>query len=99
METINESEDLQLFQSLFTWAEERSNVFDTNHISCAGFSSGGFMTSRLAKVYPGRFSGVLIHSGTDADSITFTDFGPKFDCESPKEYPMNHPPTLIVHGK
>jgi poly(3-hydroxybutyrate) depolymerase len=99
VETVDESEDLQLFQSLFTWVEDRSDILDVNHIFCAGFSSGGFMTSRLAKVYPERFSGVLVHSGTDADSITFTDFGPEFDCESPQEYPMNHPPTLIVHGE
>lgn len=96
---ISDSEDLQLFQSLFSWIENQSDLLDKNHVYCAGFSSGGFMTSRLAKVFPDKFAAVLIHSGTDADSITFTIKGPEFDCESPKVYHPNHPPTLIVHGE
>lgn len=96
---INESDDLQLFQSLFDWIQNRSDTLDMTHVFCGGFSSGGFMTSRLAKVYPNLFSAVLVHSGTDADSITVTNRGPEFDCESPKKYPINHPPTLVVHGK
>jgi len=95
----NESEDLQLFQSLFNWLEEKNSMLDLDNVYCAGFSSGGFMTSRLAKTFPTYFSGVLIHSGTDADSISFTETGPQFDCESPQNYPTNHPPTLIVHGE
>lgn len=96
---FSESEDLQLFQSLFSWIENQSIALDSNQVFCAGFSSGGFMTSRLAKVFPDRFSAILVHSGADADSITFTYKGPEFDCESPQEYPENHPPTLVVHGQ
>jgi predicted esterase len=73
--------------------------FDLDHVFCAGFSSGGFMTSRLAKIFPTYFSGLIIHSGTDADSISFTDRGPEFDCDSPQLYSATHPPTLVVHGE
>ena len=100
IENVNESLDLQLFISLFDWLENEDTFhLDLNHVFCAGFSSGGFMTSRLAKTFPHQFSGVLIHSGTDADSITFSELGPEFDCNSSQSYPSNHPPTLVVHGE
>ena len=100
IDDVNESRDLQLFNSLFNWLENDLSIFiDLDHVFCAGFSSGGFMASRLAKEFPDRFSGVLIHSGTDADSITFTKRGPEFDCNSPLNYSKNHPPTLVVHGE
>jgi poly(3-hydroxybutyrate) depolymerase len=99
IDDVNESEDLHLFQSLFGWLEKKEQMLNLDAVYCAGFSSGGFMTSRLAKTFPERFTGVLVHSGTDADSINFTKNGPEFDCESPKQYPINHPPTLIVHGE
>src|SRR6056297_625334 len=100
IDDVNESEDLKLFNTLFNWLE--NDVYfpiDLDHVFCAGFSSGGFMTSRLAKEFPDRFSGVLVHSGTDADSITFTSSGPEFDCNSPLNYSKDHPPTLVVHGE
>ena len=100
IDDVNESKDLQLFNSLFNWLENDLSIFiDLDHVFCAGFSSGGFMASRLAKEFPDRFSGVLIHSGTDADSITFTKRGPEFDCNSSLNYSKNHPPTLVVHGE
>lgn len=99
IQNVSESEDLQLFQSLFSWIQNRSEFLDLKHVFCAGFSSGGFMSSRLAKVYPELLAGIAVHSGTDADSITFTNLGPKFDCESPREYPTDHPPALIIHGE
>lgn len=95
---ISDSKDLQLFSNLFQWMHNQTDLFNLNQVYCAGFSSGGFMTSRLAKVFPERFAGMVIHSGTDADSITFSNRGPEFDCDSPLKFPINHPPTLIVHG-
>lgn len=96
---IADSKDLQLFSSLFQWMQNQSDLLNLNQVYCAGFSSGGFMTSRLAKVFPEQFAGIVVHSGTDADSITFSNQGPEFDCESPLQFPINHPPTLIVHGE
>lgn len=96
---ISDSKDLQLFLNLFQWMHNQSDLLNLNQVYCAGFSSGGFMTSRLAKVFPERFAGMVIHSGTDADSITFSNKGPEFDYDSPLKFPINHPPTLIVHGE
>jgi predicted esterase len=55
-----------------------------------GISSGGFMTSRMAVSYPGRFRALADHSGSYA---TCSDV-----CTVPTPLPANHPPTLFLHG-
>jgi hypothetical protein len=57
----------------------------------AGWSSGGFMTSRMAISYPGKFAALAIHSGGYATCSTV--------CPGPiPALPSNHPPTLMLHG-
>lgn len=56
-----------------------------------GISSGGYMTSRMAVSYPGRFKALAVASGSYA-----TCGGPL--CVVP-ELPASHPPTLFLHGK
>lgn len=55
-----------------------------------GISSGGYMTSRMALSYPGRFRALAIQSGSWAT------------CAGPLcivgPIPADHPPTLFLHG-
>lgn len=55
-----------------------------------GISSGGYMTSRMAVSYPGRFKAIAIAAGSYADCIgPICDVGP---------IPDDHAPTLFLHG-
>lgn len=56
----------------------------------AGISSGGYMTSRMAVSYPGRFKALAIQSASYATCI-----GPLCDIGT---IPADHPPTLFLHG-
>jgi dienelactone hydrolase len=56
-----------------------------------GVSSGGYMTSRMAVSYAGRFRALAIAAGSYA-----TCGGPA--CIVPLTLPPNHPPTLFLHG-
>jgi dienelactone hydrolase len=63
---------------------------DDGHLYAMGISSGGFMTSRMAVSYAGRFRALADHSGSYA---TCSDV-----CVVPTPLPSNHPPTLFLHG-
>lgn len=64
-------------------------ALDAKRLYAMGISSGGFMTSRMAVSYPGRFRALAIHSGSYATcgSVCFVP-----------SLPQDHPPTLFVHG-
>src|SRR3569832_1997173 len=57
----------------------------------AGISSGGYMTSRMAVSYPGKFKALAIQSA----SYATCPVGPS--CLVP-ELPADHPPTLLLAG-
>jgi poly(3-hydroxybutyrate) depolymerase len=66
-------------------------TIDAAKLYAAGWSSGGFMTSRMAISYPGHFAALAIHSGGYATCTTV--------CPGPiPALPANHPPTLLLHG-
>ncbi|PZR14484.1 MAG: hypothetical protein DI536_10535 [Archangium gephyra] len=65
---------------------------DANRWYATGISSGGYMTSRMALSYPGRFRALAVHSGSWA-----TCAGPV--CLVPSSLPSDHPPTLLLHGR
>jgi len=65
-------------------------TMDTGHMYATGISSGGYMTSRMAVSYPGRFLALAIESASYA-----TCAGPV--CVVP-DLPPGHPPTLFLHG-
>lgn len=57
-----------------------------------GISSGGYMTSRMALSYPGKFRALAVISAswaTCAGSL----------CTIPSPLPSDHPPTLFMHGE
>jgi dienelactone hydrolase len=63
---------------------------DAGRLYAMGISSGGFMTSRMAVSYPGRFRALADHSGSYA---TCSDV-----CAVPTPLPTGHPPILFLHG-
>lgn len=96
--TLNQSLDLPFFADLLQWIITAPVNLDCNRVYCIGFSSGGFMTSRLAHYFGPLFTAVAVHSGANADFITLGDQGPEFDCISPQNFSLDHPPCLIIHG-
>lgn len=64
---------------------------DPDRLYAVGLSSGGYMSSRMALAYPGRFRALVIASGSYA-----TCFGPT--CAVPDPLPAHHPPTRFLHG-
>ncbi len=63
---------------------------DTRRMYATGISSGGYMSSRMADAYPGRFRALAIQSASYAWCS-----GPA--CTVPT-LPEDHPPTLFLHG-
>jgi poly(3-hydroxybutyrate) depolymerase len=70
--------------------EGRFGSLDGGRLYATGISSGGYMTSRMAVSYPGKFKALAVHSGSYA-----TCGGPL--CAIPA-LPASHPPTLFLHG-
>jgi dienelactone hydrolase len=66
-------------------------LVDMARLYATGISSGGYMTSRMAVSYPGKFRALAIESGSYA-----TCLGPL--CTLPSTLPADHPPTLFLHG-
>lgn len=64
---------------------------DPLRLYAAGISSGGYMTSRMAISYPGRFKALAIQSA----SFATCPVGPL--CLVPP-LPKDHPPTLMLAG-
>ncbi len=65
---------------------------DTSRLYATGISSGGYMTSRMAVSYRGVFRALAVNSGSYATCV-----GPL--CSVPDELPLDHPPTLFLHGR
>jgi predicted esterase len=65
---------------------------DGTRLYATGLSSGGYMTSRMAVSYPGRFKALAIQSAS------YATCGGAI-CTVPEMLPPNHPPTLFLHGQ
>ncbi len=65
---------------------------DASRWYATGISSGGYMTSRMALSYAGRFRALAIHSGSWATCAGAA-------CLLPATLPADHPPTLFLHGR
>ncbi len=64
-------------------------ALDPDRLYATGISSGGFMTSRMAVSYRGRFRALAVHSASYATCSAV--------CLVPT-LPADHPPTLFLHG-
>jgi poly(3-hydroxybutyrate) depolymerase len=65
---------------------------DTTRLYATGISSGGYMTSRMAVSYAGSFRALAIQSGSYATCSNVA-------CIIPSMLPVDHPPTLFLHGR
>jgi poly(3-hydroxyoctanoate) depolymerase len=77
---------LSIFQAI---AEGQFGALDPSRLYAMGISSGGFMTSRMAVSYRGRFRALAVHSASYATCSAL--------CLVPG-LPADHPPTLFLHG-
>ena len=77
----------QLLQSL---DDGQPASIDTHRLYATGLSSGGYMTSRMAISYAGKFRALAVHSASYAKCSVV--------CSVP-ELPSDHPPTLLLHGE
>jgi dienelactone hydrolase len=85
--------DAALMDALFAAiAGGRFGTLDPATLYAAGISSGGYMTSRMAVSYRGRFRALAVSSASYA-----TCGGPA--CVVPNPLPNDHPPTLFLHGE
>jgi dienelactone hydrolase len=90
--TWESSEDHQLMLLIFAGIEEGTfGPLDAGRLFATGISSGGYMTSRMAVSYPGKFRALAIAAGAYA-----TCSGPL--CDVP-DLDDGHPPTLFLHGE
>lgn len=65
---------------------------DPVRLYAGGISSGGYMTSRMAEAYPGKFRALAIMSAS------YCRCG-GYNCYVPSNLPADHPPTLFIHGR
>ncbi len=87
------SDDNALMLAVFSSIEAGAfGPIDTARLYATGISSGGYMTSRMAVSYPGRFRALAICAGSYA-----TCAGPI--CDVPAVLSSDHPPTLFLHGE
>lgn len=64
---------------------------DTSRRYATGISSGGYMTSRMALTWPGRFRALVVVSASWATCGGVV-------CAMPEKLPVDHPPTRLLHG-
>jgi len=84
--------DNALIDALITQIESGAlGKLDGARLYATGPSSGGYMTSRMAVSYQGKFRALAIESASYA-----TCGGPA--CTIPTPLPSDHPPTLFLHG-
>jgi poly(3-hydroxybutyrate) depolymerase len=87
------SDDHHLMLSIFEGiAVGRFGPLDPGHWYATGISSGGYMTSRMAVSYSGKFRALAIASASYATCAGAY-------CPVPAMLPADHPPTLFLHGE
>lgn len=67
-------------------------ALDPARMYSTGLSSGGYMTSRMAVSYPGKFKSLAIMAGSYATCAGLI-------CTVPDTLPADHSPTLFLHGQ
>lgn len=94
-QSFQRSRDFALSKHLFSNLNEIVNLtVDYENIFLAGFSSGGYMASRLALEpdFADKIRGLIIHSASYGTCIGS-------QCSVPRDLPEWHPPTLLVSNK
>lgn len=92
-DTWTSTDDHHLMLAIFDGIGKGTfGALDANRFYATGISSGGYMTSRMAVSYPGKFRALAVVAGSYA-----TCSGPV--CSVPTPLPSSHPPTLFLHGE
>lgn len=87
------SSDHQFLLEIFEELEQGAfGEINAERLYATGISSGGYMTSRMAVSYQGRFKALAIASASYATCAGYI-------CYVPGELPFDHPPTLFLHGE
>jgi poly(3-hydroxybutyrate) depolymerase len=84
------ADDLLVKAMLADVAAGAFGSLDATKLYATGISSGGYMTSRMAVSYPGKFRSLAIESGSYATCLSG-------DCVVPP-LAATHPPMLLLHG-
>jgi len=95
----NDSNDVYFMQNMLDWIKSNDDFLDSNNIYCVGFSSGGFMCSRVGHIFGNTIKAIAVHSGANADSVYLTDGPPEFDLDRTYNFSSDFPPTIIIHGE
>lgn len=84
--------DHDLMLALFDGIEDGLfGALDSSSMFATGISSGGYMTSRMAISYPGRFKALAVMAGSYATCSNIKCLIPSL--------PADHAPTLFLHGE
>jgi poly(3-hydroxybutyrate) depolymerase len=92
------SPDDLLMQAMFT--DIKNGTFgplDATTLFATGISSGGYMSSRMAVSYVGKFKALAIESGAYATCLSGESAVTGGMCTVPT-LSASHPPTLFLHG-
>jgi poly(3-hydroxybutyrate) depolymerase len=99
-QNITQNQDIEYITNIISWlSTTKSDVVNSTHLYCTGFSSGAFMCSRLGLSADHLFSAIALNSGCNADSIRLTNRGPEFNFTFSHNLSKTHPPTLLLHGE
>lgn len=92
-ETWGTTDDHHLMLGIFDGiASGKFGPVSATHWFATGISSGGYMTSRMALSYPGKFRALAVVSASWATCAGAL-------CSIPSPLPADHPPTLFLHGE
>jgi poly(3-hydroxyoctanoate) depolymerase len=87
--------DFALVKQLFEHLDSITGAqISTERIFLAGFSSGGYMSSRIANepFFANKIAGIIVHSASYGTCL-------QGHCSIPSALPSWHPPTLLVSNK
>lgn len=91
--------DYTLLKNLFAMMKDDSvfGPLDLSKLHCAGISSGGYMSSRMAFFYASQFKSITIESASFYYCSGIICAAPIQGL--PGELRPDHPPTLFLHGE
>jgi len=94
----NDTKDVIFMEKMLEWVSSNEDL-DIDNIYCAGFSSGGFMCSRVGHIFGNQIKAIAVNSGANADCIYLTNGPPEFDLNRTYDIKSDFPPTIIIHGE
>jgi len=93
---VGSQDDILVTNLIYECARGTFGPCDQNRLGAIGFSSGGYMTGRMAVNYQKDFKALVINSGSYyyCSGSCNENIANQLD----QSYWRNHPPTLFLHG-